>query len=396
MAGSEPSFNLSQASSRLVGLSMYDMMDRACELEQQGKSIIHFEIGEPEFDTPPNVVEAAVASLHRGETKYCDSFGLPELRQAIARATQRDYGYLPDFDQILVTPGGILIIYLLVRAVADPGDEIIVPDPGFVTYESVISFCGCKAVRVPLREERGFRIDPAEVAAAITPKTKLIILDSPSNPTGAALDRATADELARIALERGIYLLSDEVYAKMTYGVAPSSPTTVDACRRRCLMLNGFSKTYSMTGWRLGYGIGPAPVVERMGTLLQVLIGSMPPFVQQAGIAALDGDQAVVAERAAILKTKRDALVAGLNSLPGVSCLAPDGAFYAFPNITGTGMTSEQFCERMLEEVGVACLPGSSFGPHGQGYVRFCYSLPLEQIEDALDRMRRVLAQPKP
>ena len=374
---------------------MYEMMARADELERQGKSIIHFEIGEPEFDTPANVVEAAIASLQRGETKYCDSFGLLELRQAIAQATKRDYGYMPDINQILVTPGGILIIYLLVRAVADPGDEIIVPDPGFVTYESVINFCGCVPVRVPLREERGFLIDPEEVTAAVTSKTKLIILDTPSNPTGAALDRTTADALANLALERDVYLLSDEVYTKMSYGVTPASPTVVDGCRQRCLLLNGFSKTYAMTGWRLGYGIGPAPVIERMGTLLQVLIGSMPPFVQQGGIAALEGDQAVVNERAAILKTKRDALVAGLNSLPGVNCLVPNGAFYAFPNITSTGMTSEQFCQRMLEDGGVACLPGSRFGPHGQGYVRFCYSLPIEQISEAVERMRRVLTMTK-
>jgi aspartate aminotransferase len=297
----------------------------------------------------------------------------------------------------MVTVGVSQGLDVVARSLLDPGDEVIVPDPGFVTYESVIQFCGCTPVRVPLRESRGFRIDPAEVEAAITPKTKLIIIDSPNNPTGAALDQATATALGQIAARHDVYLLSDEVYAKMCYAEPPASPTVLDRCRSHCVLLNGFSKTYAMTGWRLGYGIGPRAVIDKMGTLLQILVGSMPPFVQMGGKAALEGDQGIVAERVATLKTKRDALVAGLSSLPGVTCLTPPGAFYAFPNIAGTGMDDVRFASLMLEEAGVACLPGSSFGPNGAGYVRFCYSAPIGQIEEAIERMRRTLAaQPHP
>lgn len=382
---------LSDAANRLIELPFYKVMARANELEKEGKKIIHLEIGEPDFATPDHITKAGVDSILRGETKYVASAGLRELRGAIAKKTKEMYGFLPSVDQILVTPGGMANIYLLIRAVVNPGDEIIVPSPGFSTYNSVAAFTGAKAVFVPLKEKNGFQPEPRDIEKLVTKKTKLIIIDSPSNPTGAMLNKDRAERLAKLVKKYNLYLLTDEVYNQLSYDRAPYSPAVFDKCKERTIILHGFSKTYAMTGWRVGYSVGPEPVIAKMITILQLMLGSMPPFVQMAALAALEGDQKLIKKRIATYKVRRKAIVEGLNSLPGVSCVMPDGAFYAFPNIKKTRMSSEEFALMALEEAGVALVPGSNFGEYGEGYVRICYSTSMGNIKTAIKNLKDAL-----
>lgn len=378
---------ITQAARRIDGQPMFKVLDRARQLEQAGRDIIHLEIGDPDFDTPNNVTDAAIQSLKSGHTHYTSSYGLPEFREAIRFATKRSRGFEPDLDQVLVTPGANTQIYYAVMCLVEPGMEVIVPDPGFSTYYSVIKMLGAHAVPVPLREENQFRMDPRDIEAAITDKTRLIIINTPHNPTGSVMTEQQIKQVYEIAKKYDIYLYSDEIYARMSYGDVFYSPSAYDHCREHVILSNGFSKSFAMTGWRLGTLVGPAVVVERMAALLQTIASCVQPFIQRAGIRAINGDQSQVAAMMQEYRNRRDLLVAGLNAIPGFNCLTPDGAFYVFPNITKTGMTSDALAEYILEDAGVALLPGTCFGPASEGYLRLCYANSQPNIREALRRI---------
>ncbi len=375
---------------RLVGQPMFKLMVEANELEMQGKKIIHFEIGDPYWATPNFVIEEAYQSMLRGETHYVSSMGIPELRDAICEDVYKTLGYKPSREQVLIAPANA-IIYFLTRCVVNSGEEVLIPDPGFPTYDAVCNCAGIKAVPIPLRIEDGFRMRPQDVECNMTDKTRLIIMNSPHNPTGAMTSSGDAAELYHIADENDVYLLSDEVYNKINYGALHSSPSIFDACKIRTILLGSFSKIYSMSGWRLGYAVGPEDVISKMGLLLQTIVSCCPPFIQRSGISVLKNGQDFIAKELKELIICRDTIVSGLNDLPGVTCLSPDGAFYAFPNISGTGLTSAEFSLKMLYEAGVVVCPGSMFGKYGEGHVRFSYATPLINIHEAIESMKRVL-----
>ena len=385
--------HLSVAANNVEGQPMFKVLDKVQQLERSGRDILHFELGEPNFDTPPNIVEAACQALKDGETHYASSMGLYSFRETIQQTTEKSRGFKPDIDQILVTPGANAIIYLAVNCLVNPGEEVIVPDPGFPTYYSAIKYCGATPVRVPLYESNQFRMNPEDLRKRITSKTRLIILNSPSNPTGAVMTPEEIDEVARIAEEHDIYLLSDEIYARMVFdgGNHFHTPARLDQCKERTIIINGFSKAFAMTGWRLGVAIGPKEVIEKMGLVVQTIVSCVPPFIQVAGIEAIKGDQTLIVKMMAEYQKRRDILVAGLNNIPGIKCIKPEGALYVFPNIAGTGMTSEEFADFALEKAGVALLPGSNFGDHGQGFVRLCYVNTLENIELAIKKLAQAV-----
>lgn len=368
---------------------MFKTLARVQELERAGQQIIHFELGEPDFDTPSNIVEAACAALRSGETHYTTSAGLYEFRQAARETTKKSRGFDPDIEQILVTPGANAIIYYTIKCVVNPGDEVIVPNPGFPTYFAAIKACGATAVSVPLREEFGFRMQPADLSQAITDKTRLIIFNSPSNPTGAASTCSEIKEIAQIAKDNDIYLLSDEIYSRLIFNRECHfcSPSSVDHCRERTIIINGFSKAFAMTGWRLGVAIGPADVIWKMQLLNETIVSCVPPFIQRAGIEAIVGNPLEVNAMRDEYIRRRDIITDGLNSIPGIRCRRPDGAIYVFPNITETGMTSDEFAEFSLKKAGVALLPGNNFGSCGEGFVRLSYVNSVENINKALDRL---------
>lgn len=383
--------NLSQVTSKIDGQPMFKYLDRAKALEAQGRHLIHMEIGEPDFDTPMNVTWAAVKSLAAGETHYGSSFGLMEFRQAVQFATERSRGFKPDIDQILIAPGANIAIFYAIFCLVDPGYEVIVPDPGFSTYYSNIKMCGAVPVRVPLKEENQFRMNPDDIEAAITDKTRLIIINSPQNPTGSLLTRDEVKRIYEIAKKHDIYIYSDEIYARMTYDpVGFSSPSIYDHCKEHVIVANGFSKAFAMTGWRLGTVIGPSIVIERMAALLQTTSSCVSPFIQRAGIEAIYGSQEAVTNMINEYQMRRDLLVEGLNKVKGINCLNPGGAFYVFPSIKGTGLTSDQVVEKLLE-AGVVTLPGHCFGEFGEGYIRLCYATSKENIQEGLNRIQKAL-----
>ncbi|MCK4994832.1 MAG: pyridoxal phosphate-dependent aminotransferase [Candidatus Omnitrophica bacterium] len=383
---------LSNAAHRIEGQPMFKLLDKAQKLEQQGESIIHFEIGDPDFATPNHIIEAAYQAMKDGETHYTSSMGLYDMRVAAAEATNASRGFMPDLDQVLITPGANMIIYLVVKCLVNPGEEVILPDPGFPTYYSVLKFCNAVPVSVPLREENKFRMTPGDIRRAITSKTRLIIINSPSNPTGAVMTAEEIDEVYKIAVDNGVYLLSDEIYSRMMYdGGKFYSPSSNDHCSKNTILLNGFSKAFAMTGWRLGVAIGPKEVIEKMGLLVQTLCSCVPPFIQRAGIAAINDDQTEIRKMIDTYKQRRDLLVAGLNAIQKLSCLKSEGAFYLFLNIKRTGMTSEEFADFMLEKARVALLPGTNFGDFGQGYVRLTYATGTEQIKEGIKRIEKAM-----
>lgn len=381
---------LARAAYKIEGQPMFKLLAKANQLENQGKKILHFEIGEPDFDTPSHIKEALNKSLLKGETHYVNSSGLSELREAVSQAVKKELGFQPFPEQILITPANA-VIYFLLSCVANSKEEIIVPDPAFPTYYSAIKFIGLKPVRIPLKEKNNFRMNPTDIQNKITNKTRVIIINSPSNPTGSVMTKQEIEQVALIAQKNNLYLLSDETYSKLIYESGHYSPALKDKCQKRTIILNSFSKSYAMTGWRLGYAVGPEEVIDKMGLLLQTIISCLPPFIQKAGITALKGSQRPVNKMLNEYKKRRDQIVQGLNSLPGVSCLKPVGAFYVFPNIKKTGLTSEQFSDFILEKAGVALLPGSNFGPAGQGYIRLCYATSLETIKQGIERMRKAI-----
>jgi aspartate/methionine/tyrosine aminotransferase len=379
--------------SRLGTESAFEVLARAKALERAGRDIIHLEIGEPDFDTPAHIREAAKRALDGGATHYGPAAGLPELREAIAKHVGLTRGVPVSPEEVVVTPGGKPIMFFTILALVNAGDEVIHPNPGFPIYESVVNFVGGVPVPIPLREETGFGFDMDEFERRLSPRTRLIIVNSPQNPTGGVLDRRQLERIAGAAVERGITILTDEIYREFLYEGEFVSMLGFPGVREHAVLLDGFSKTYAMTGWRLGYGVMPAPLADHVTRLMVNSASCTASFVQLAGLAALEGDQTPVARMVDAFKRRRDLVVDGLNTLPGVSCIRPRGAFYAFPNVTRLGRPSAEIAERLLNEAGVALLPGTAFGAHGEGYLRLSYANSEANLRAALERMRPVLAQ---
>lgn len=368
---------------------MFKVLDKIKKLESQGRNIIHFEIGDPDFSTPKNIIEVTYDALKNNYTHYTSSFGLMEFREKICQTTQKSRGFTPSINQVLVTPGANIAIYYAILCLVDPGYEVIVPDPGFSTYYSTIKMCDVVPVRIPLKEENHFRMNPTDVERRITDKTRLIIINSPQNPTGSVMTREEIKQIYEIAEKYDLYLYSDEIYARMLYDNAEfHTPSIYDHCKERTIISNGFSKAFAMTGWRLGAVIGPEAVIERMSLLLQTTSSCVSPFIQKAGIEAITGDQTVVKEMLQEYEQRRNILIDGLNSIDGITCLKPGGAFYVFANIKKTGMSSQEFTDFLLDEAGVAVLPGTNFGEYGEGYIRLCYATSRDNIIKAIERIR--------
>jgi aspartate aminotransferase len=378
---------LASRMSRLGTETAFEVLNRARQLEKQGKEIIHLEIGEPDFDTPANVIEAGVAALHKGWTHYGPPAGLPDLRQTIADYVSRTRKVPVSSEEVVVVPGGKPIIFFTILALIDAGDEVIYPNPGFPIYESMINYSLGKAIPIPLREERDFSVDVKELASLITDRTKLIILNSPHNPTGGVLTRKDILEMAEAIGDRNILILSDEIYSRLIYDGEHFSIMSVPGFKERTILLDGFSKTYAMTGWRLGYGVMRPDLAAPIARLATNSTSCTASFTQIAGIEALRGDQSSVEKMSAEFKRRRDAFVAGLNKIKGFSCRVPKGAFYTFPNITKTGWPSKKLADALLEQAGVACLSGTAFGEYGEGYLRFSVANSLENLNKALGRI---------
>jgi len=378
---------LADRMSRLGTETAFEVLNKARALERQGKEIVHLEIGEPDFDTPKNVVEAAVGALYKGWTHYGPSAGLPELRQAIAEDVSRSRGVKVTSDEVVVVPGGKPIIFFTLLALADVGDEVIYPNPGFPIYESMIRYLGAKAVPIQLHEETDFGLDVNELAALITDRTKLIILNSPQNPTGGVLSRQDIRDIADAIGDRNILVLSDEIYSRLIFEGEHYSIMSVPGFKERTILLDGFSKTYAMTGWRMGYGVMRPDLATHITRLMTNSNSCTASFTQIAGVEAIRGDQSSVDHMRAEFQRRRDAFVAGLNRIKGFSCRMPKGAFYVFPNITKTGWKSKKLADALLDEAGVACLSGTAFGDYGEGYLRFSVANSLENLNKALQRI---------
>ncbi len=378
---------------RLGTETAFEVLNRARALEKQGKEVIHLEIGEPDFDTPANVIEAGVEALHKGWTHYGPAAGIPELRQTIADYVSRTRKIPVSSDEVVVVPGGKPIIFFTMLALIEAGDEVIYPNPGFPIYESMVNYSIGKAVPLPLREDRDFSVDTKELASLINDKTKLIILNSPHNPTGGVLTRDDVLLIAEAIGDRNIMVLSDEIYSRLLYEGEHFSIMSVPGFKDRTILLDGFSKTYAMTGWRLGYGVMRADLAVPISRLVTNSTSCTAGFTQIAGIEALRGDQSSVDQMNAEFRRRRDVFVAGLNRIKGFSCRVPKGAFYAFPNITKTGWPSKRLADALLEQAGVACLSGTAFGEHGEGYLRFSVANSLENLNRALAKMGEWVAK---
>lgn len=379
---------LSKGASRIYGEAAFEVLAKAQALERQGKSIFHFEIGEPDMETPENIANAGIRAIQEKKTHYVPSIGLLELRKAVQDEVEKTRGYRPDLKQIVITPGLKPGIFFSMLSIINSGDEVIYQDPGYPTYGSVTSFLGAKSILVPLLEENEFRMNPDDIKERITEKTKLIVVNSPQNPTGSVMTKSELEDIAGLAEEHDLYVVSDEIYSKMTYDTKHYTPTGRDEAKERTVLLDGFSKYYAMTGWRLGYMVVPCKMADRLQNFLVSAVSCTAAFTQWAGVEALTGDQSFIPEMMARFKEKRDRIVKGLNSIPGFTCLSPKGAFYAFPNITGTDMTSQECADHLLYKAGVAVLPGTAFGPYGEGYLRFSYATILENIDVAIKRIR--------
>jgi aspartate aminotransferase len=381
---------LAERMSRIGSESAFEVLARARALERQGKNIIHLEIGEPDFPTPQHVIEAGQRALDEGWTKYGPTAGFPEFREAIAHYVSRTRGVRVDADNVCVVPGGKPIMYFTMMALLETGDEVIYPDPSFPIYESVIRFLGAQPVPVPLLESRGFSFDLEVLRDRLSDKTRLLILNSPANPTGGVMSREDVGRIAELVRDRDLIVLSDEIYSRIWYEAEPTSITRFDDMLEKTVILDGFSKTYSMTGWRLGYGVMPHWLADAVNLLSVNSNSCTASFTQRAGIAALEGPQDCVTAMVTEFRRRRDVMVRGLNEIPGIRCSLPAGAFYAFPNVTGTGMSSKALADLLLNEAGVACLCGTAFGQHGDGYLRFSYANSMANIVEAIERIRRL------
>jgi aspartate aminotransferase len=378
---------LAKRMSRLGTETAFETLAKARALEAQGRNIIHLEIGEPDFDTPANVIEAGIDAIHKGYTHYTPSAGLPALRQAVAEEVTKTHGVPVTAEEVVIVPGGKPTIYFTFMSLVEEGDEVIYPNPGFPIYESLINFTGAKAVPLQMREERNFRLDPNELADLITDRTKLIVLNSPHNPTGSMTTEQDIKDIAAAIGDRDIMVLSDEIYSRLIFEGNHHSLMSLPGWRDRVIMLDGWSKTYAMTGWRLGYGVMRKELAAHFGRLMTNVNSCSAGFTQVAGIEAIKGDQASVDHMCSQFKARRDKFIGGLNKIPGFSCLFPHGAFYAFPNIKKTGWDSRKLAEAMLNEAGVACLAGTAFGKFGEGYLRFSIANSMENLDEALNRI---------
>jgi aspartate/methionine/tyrosine aminotransferase len=378
---------LAKRMSRLGTETAFEVLARARALERQGKDIIHLEIGEPDFPTPSNIINAAVNALNAGWTHYGPSAGYPELREAVAAEVSRTRGVPVSADEVVVVPGGKPIIFYSILALVDEGDEVIYPNPGFPIYESMIRYVGGKAVPIRLREEKDFSFDVDEFSSLITDRTRLVILNSPQNPTGGVLGKQDIEQIAQAICDRNIFVLSDEIYSRLVFEGKHHSIMSEPGFRERTILLDGFSKAYAMTGWRMGYGVMRPDLATQFARLMVNSNSCTASFTQMAGVEALRGDQNSVDRMRDKFRQRAEMFVAGLNRIRGFSCRVPKGAFYAFPNITGTGMTSRALAEALLDEAGVACLSGVSFGESGEGYLRFSVANSSENLAKALERI---------
>ena len=377
---------------RLGTETAFEVLARAQALEEQGRRVIHLEIGEPDFTTPRFIIEAGAQALLDGNTHYCPAPGLPALREACAAQLAHHRGLRIDPGRVLIAPGAKPFLFFGVLATCDPGDEVIYPNPGFPIYESVIRWAGATPVPLPLHEEAGFAFGAQDLADRLTQRTRLVILNSPANPTGGIVPRELNIDIATVLAKHHCWILSDEVYSELLYDGEHDTIASHEDLLDRTILLDGFSKTFAMTGWRLGYAALPPELVEPVTRLIINSVSCTAPAVQLAGVAALTGPRDEVQAMQAEFRRRRDAIVAGLNKLPGVSCVMPEGAFYAFPNISGTGLRARELADRLLSEAGVAVLAGTAFGEYGEGYLRLSYANSLENIEEALAAMGSLLS----
>jgi aspartate/methionine/tyrosine aminotransferase len=386
-ATSAQRLRLAECMSRLGTESAFDVLVKARALEAAGREVIHLEIGEPDFPTPPHIVEAGVDALRYGWTKYGPPAGQLALREAVAEDAGRRSGLVFDPSEVVITPGAKPILFFTIVALVDRGDEVIYPDPGFPIYRSMIEFVGGRAVPYGFREEHDFDVDIGQIIDRLTNRTRLVILNSPHNPTGGVMPRDEAEELARALADRDLFVLSDEIYSRLIYEGEHVSVAQFHGLKDRTIILDGFSKTYSMTGWRLGYGIMRPDLAQRVAQLQTNATSCTASFTQMAGVTALRADQTCVDEMREEFRRRRGVMVQGLNSLPGFRCRQPHGAFYAFPDITGTKRTSNALADALLNDVGVAALSGTAFGAGGEGHLRFSFANSVENIQKALERM---------
>ena len=378
---------------RILIETAFEVLVKARALEAQGKSVVHLEIGEPDFETPPHVIAAAKTALDEGWTHYGPTQGYPDFRQVIATHVSETRGINAGPEHVCVVPGGKPILFFPMMALLDVGDEVIYPNPGFPIYESMIRFLGATPVPMPLVEARGFSFDLNRFKDSLTDKTKMVILNSPQNPTGGVIPAEDIVAIADMVRDRDLIVLSDEIYSRIYYEEKPASIASLPGIQEKTIILDGFSKIYAMTGWRLGYGVMPTWLVDPVNKLMVNSNSCTASMVQRAGMAALTGPQDAALAMVAEFRKRRDAFIAGLNTIPGFRCPIPQGAFYAFPNIEGTGRTSKQLADELLYEAGVACLNGGAFGQFGNGYIRFSYANSLENLMEAVDRMKKYLAR---
>jgi aspartate aminotransferase len=382
-----PTGQLAAGVARLGTETAFSVLARAREMERAGRDVIHLEIGEPDFDTPAHITEAGIAALRAGETHYCPAAGIGELREAAAAELSRTRGVRIEPERVLVANGAKPFLFFTILAACEPGDEVVYPDPGFPIYESAIRWVGATPVPLPLREELDFSFALEDLQARLSARTKLVILNSPQNPTGGVTPAADLAGAAELILATPAWVLTDEVYARLIYGDSFASIASVPGMLERTVLLDGFSKTYAMTGWRCGYAAVPEALVEPLTRFFVNSTSCVPPFVQYAGVAALTGPQDDVTAMVAEFAARRDLVVDGLNALPGVSCLSPRGAFYVFPNVAGTPVSAEQLADRLLEEAGVAVLAGTAFGAQGADHLRLSYANSQANLTRALERM---------
>jgi aspartate/methionine/tyrosine aminotransferase len=378
---------------RLRGEGAIEVFARASAMQAQGRDIIHLEIGEPDFATPAHIVEAGIAALRAGHTHYCPAPGIPPLREAIARHVAATRGMAVHPNQVVVTPGSKAIAFHTILALVNRGDEVIYPNPGFPVFETMIDFVGATPVPIPLLEERDFRFDVEALRQKVTARTKLIIINSPQNPTGGVLERSDLEEIAALAREGGIYVLSDEIYGRLQYDGDFISIASLPGMLERTIILDGFSKTYAMTGWRLGYGVMPEALAQHVIRLVINSNSCVPTFIQWAGVEALQGPQDEIETMVAAFRQRREVIVEGLNAIRSIRCARPRGAFYVFPNVEALGKSSADLAAYLLEEAGVATLPGTAFGTHGEGFIRLAYANSVENIAKGLERIAAALHQ---
>jgi aspartate/methionine/tyrosine aminotransferase len=372
-----------------TGAGIFDVLSKAKSLEREGKKILHFEIGQPDFPTPDHIKEAAKQALDDNFTGYVSATGILELKEAIQDEIEITRGFRPSLNQILITPGANSGIYYSLRAAIKTTDEeIIYPDPSFPTYSAVINYLNTKRIAIPLHEKNEFRFNPSDIENNLTQRTKLVVLNSPMNPTGSVMTKEELSRVAELAEDHDFYILTDEIYSKMTYDREFYSPSVRDEAKERTIILDGFSKAYCMTGWRLGYIVGPESLIEKMSLLISTTVSCVNSFTQKAGVAALKGPQDDLHSNMKAFRKRRDVIVKGLNNIQNFSCFTPQGAFYAFPNIKNSGMSSKELADHLLYKAGVACLPGTIFGKNGEGFLRFSYATSVEIIQEAIEKIK--------